>query len=251
MKPGDAVLVQGRRRLLARVHDRAGRPVPRRRVRRDYKLAEPVEVRRVRGPPDLRDRRRARWRSSPPKIEKLRELQRAFAAQDRRAQLQRASTACRPASATRSRASSSSIRATSSRRPTRTPAWAARRARSRGASARPSTPRCSTGASRRSSVPESIRFELTGKLPPGVTREGRDAPHPRDLRQARADAQPRDGVRRRRPVRAVARRARHAREHGDRVLGARRGDGGRRHDAALDRRAAARRRPSTRCARRS
>ena len=30
----------------------------------DYKLAEPVEVRGVRGPPDLRDRRRRRWRSS-------------------------------------------------------------------------------------------------------------------------------------------------------------------------------------------
>ena len=86
-------------------------------------------------------------------------------------------------------------------------------------------------------VPESIRFELTGKLPPGTSGEGRDAPHPRDVRQARGDAQPRDGVRRRRPVRDVARRARDAREHGDRVLGARRGHGSRRHDAALDRRA--------------
>ena len=53
------------------------------------------------------------------------------------------------------------------------------------------------------------------------------------------------------PVRAVARRARDAREHGDRVLGARRRHGGRRHDAALDRRAPPGRRPSTRCARRS
>ena len=89
------------------------------RVRRRLQAQEPVEVRRVRGPPDLRDRRRRRWRSSPTRSRRCATLQRAFAAQDRRAQLQRRSTACRPASATRSRASSSSIRATSCRRPTR------------------------------------------------------------------------------------------------------------------------------------
>ena len=74
-----------------------------------------------------------------------------------------------------------------------------------------------TGASRRSWCRESIRFELIGALARRRHREGRDAPHPRDVREARGDARPRDGVRRPRPVRAVARRARDAREHGDRV----------------------------------
>ena len=62
----------------------------------------------------------------------------------RRARLLGAATASRPASATRSRASSSSTRATSSRPPTATPAWAAATTRSPGASARPSTRRWST-----------------------------------------------------------------------------------------------------------
>ena len=192
-----------------------------------------------------------RWRSSRRRSRCCASCRSEFAAQDRRAQLSAPSTASRPASAIRSRASSSSIRATSSRRPTRTPAWAARRARSRGASARPSTRRCSTGASRRSRCPSRSASSSTGKLPAGRT--AKDVMlHILATYAKREDTLNRvmefggDG-----PVRAVARRARDAREHGDRVLGARRGDGSRRHDAALDRRAPARASTSTRCARRS
>ena len=49
---------QGRRRLLARVHHRTGRQVPGRRVRRRLRAQGPIEVRGVRGSPDLRHRRR-------------------------------------------------------------------------------------------------------------------------------------------------------------------------------------------------
>ena len=59
VKPGDAVRRARRRRLLARVHDRAGRLLPRAGVRARLHGREPDEVRGVRGPPDLRDRRRA------------------------------------------------------------------------------------------------------------------------------------------------------------------------------------------------
>ena len=187
-----------RRRLLARVHDRAGRLVP-----RPTSTAPTTSSRIRRSSPCSRTTSSTRPASPSmakfaDKIEKLRDLQRAFAGEDRRAQLQRRSTASRPASAIRSRASSSSIPATSSRRPTATPAWAARRARSRGASARPSTRRSLYWGFTPLAVPESIRFELTGTLPPGRHREGRHAPHPRDVREARGHAQPRDGVRRRR-----------------------------------------------------
>ena len=154
----------------------------------DYKVAEPDEVRRVRGPPDLRDRRRRRWRSSPTKIEKLRELQQAFAAKTGvRNYCARRRRVARHLPPGRARAVHRSGRLRAGDR-LATPAWAARRARSRGASARPSTRRCCYWGFTPLAVPESIRFELTGKLRPGVVREGRDAPHPRDVREARGHA---------------------------------------------------------------
>jgi 3-isopropylmalate/(R)-2-methylmalate dehydratase large subunit len=69
-------------------------------------------------------------------------------------------------------------------------------------------------------VSESIRFELTGVAAAERHREGRDAAHPAALRKAAADARPHHGVHRSGTADAVARRARHAREHGHRVLGA-------------------------------
>ena len=81
-------------------------------------------------------------------------------------------------------------------------------------------------------VPESIRFELTGALQPGVTAKDVMLYILANHAQAAAHARPRDGVRRPGPGVAVARRARHARQHGDRVLGEGRHRRGRRRDAA-------------------
>ena len=192
-----------------------------------YKLPEPVEVRRVRGSPDLRDRRR---------------LDGEVRRQDRAAARRSSARSPRaPASATTTRSTASRpgichqvareqfidpgdfVQATDSH----TCMGGASGALAWGVGSTEYAALLYWGFTP-IAVPESIRFELTGAAAPGRHREGRDAPHPRDLREARGDAQPRDGVRRRRAVRAVARRARDAREHGDRVLGARRGDGGRR-----------------------
>ena len=95
-------------------------------------------------------------------------------------------------------------------------------------------------ASRSSRCPEAIRFEL-GRPPRRRGHgQGRDAPHPGHAREAAGDARPRDGVRRAGARVALARRAGDARQHGHRVLGqGGRGRGGR-GDAALDRRAPAR-----------
>ena len=241
----------GRRRLLARVHDRAGRLLPRRRVRRRLQAPEPGEVRRVRGPPDLRDRRARRWRSSPTRSRRCATLQRAFAARTGVRNYNAIDGVspgiCHQVAREQFIDPGDFVQATDSH----TCMGGASGALSWGVGATEYAALLYWGFTP-IAVPESIRFELTGEPAPRRHGEGRDAPHPRDLREARGHAQPRDGVRRRGPVRAVARRARDAREHGDRVLGARRGDGGRRHDAALDRRAPARRaRRSTRCARRS
>ena len=216
----------------------------------DYKLEESGEVRRVRGPPDLRDRRARRWRSSRAKIELLREKQKAFAA---RTGVRNFSAVdgvspgiCHQVAREQFIDPGDFVQATDSH----TCMGGASGALAWGVGATEYAALLYWGFTPLA-VPESIRFELTGKLPAGTSREGRDAPHPRDVREARGHAQPRDGVRRRGPVRAVSRRARDAREHGDRVLGARRGDGGRRHDAAVDRRAPPGRAISRRCARRS
>ena len=57
VKPGDAVMRARRRRLLARVHHRAGPLLPREGVRRRLQAGGPGEVRGLRGPPHLRRRR--------------------------------------------------------------------------------------------------------------------------------------------------------------------------------------------------
>ncbi len=137
-----------RRRLLARVHDRPGPLLSRAGVRRGLRREEPAEVRRLRGSPHLRGRRRedAPVHGQDPgparSAARVSASTRACATSRRRA-------ASLPASATRSRASSSSIRAISSRRPTATPAWEGSTTRSRGASAPPSTPTSCTPGSRR------------------------------------------------------------------------------------------------------
>ena len=138
----------------------------------------------------------------------------------------------------RSRARSSSIRATSSRRPTRTRAWAAPSGASRGR--RLDRVRgAATGGFTPLVVPESIASSSPGRLRPARRREGRDAPHPRDVREARGDVNRVMEFGGSRACSRCARRARHAREHGDRVPARGAVIGGRRDDARVDRGAAA------------
>ena len=97
-------------------------------------------------------------------------------------------------------------------------------------------------------VPESIRFELTGALRPGVTAKdvmlyilANHAKQQLTLDRVMEFGGP--GLRV-----AVARRARHARQHGDRVLGQGGHRRGRRRDARVDRRARGPARTSASCA---
>ena len=125
VKPGDAVVRARRRRLLPRVHHRAGAPLPRAGVRRrttawpnprKFAVFEDHLI-YADGVPRWR---RSRRRSRPCATCSASSSGTPACATTRRR------TASRPASATRSRASRSSSRATSSRPPTATPAWAAR-----------------------------------------------------------------------------------------------------------------------------
>ena len=104
-----------------------------------------------------------------PKIQTLRELQRAFQQHTGVPRLLGAGRRlARHLPHSRARAASSSP-ATSSRRPTATPAWAARsNALAYGVGATEYAALCTTGFTF-VEVPESIRFELHGELPPGVT----------------------------------------------------------------------------------
>ena len=169
VKPGDAVLVKRGRRLLARVHHRPGALTSwPRSTGRTTELADPAQVRGVRGPPHLRRRGGQHGARSRPRS-------RACAACS-------ASSRRRPACATIQRDGGVSpgichqvarekiiepgdfIQATDSHTcmggaPTRWPgAWAPREYAA--LLTRGFTP---------IEVPESIRFELTGKLRAGVT----------------------------------------------------------------------------------
>ena len=88
-------------------------------------------------------------------------------------------------------------------------------------------------------VPESIRFELTGKLRPGVTAKDLMLYILLEPRPAPAHARPGDGVHRPRRRDPVDGRARHAHQHGDRVRRQDRHRRRRRRDLALARRVAA------------
>ena len=248
VKPGDAVVVARRRRLLPRVHHRAGARLPRRGVRRGLHAPEPRALRGLRGPPDLRRRGARGWRRSCPR-----------------------SRSCATCSA-----SSSATPACATSRPTdgvspgichevareqmiepgdfiqatdcHTCMGGANNALAWGVGATEYAALIHSGFTQ-VEVPESIRFELIGQAAAERHRQGRDAPHPARLRAAAGDAQPRHGVRRPGRLDAVDGRARDARQHGDRVLGAQRHRRGRRGDLPLDRRAAPGRRRRRGCAR--
>ena len=146
---------------------------------------EPEQVRGLRGPPDLR--RRACRRCAPfvDKIETLRELQREFqrhtGVRDFSAQGRHLA---RHLPRGRARAVHRS-RATSSRPPTATPAWAAATTRSPGASARPSTPTLVHSGFTPSRCRSRSASSSTGELRAGRHGQGRDAPHPRCTTRSR------------------------------------------------------------------
>ena len=157
------------------------------RVRRRLRSSpNPSQVRRVRGPPALRRRRRANEAVHERRSRRCAtcrsEFQRHTGVRDYSATRRGFARG----SATRSPARSSSTRASSSRRPTRTPAWAAATTRWPTAWAPPSTRVWCTRASRVMTVPESIRFELTGSLREGDHGQGRDPPHPRSTTRPRS-----------------------------------------------------------------
>ncbi len=208
---------------------------------------EPREVRRLRGPPDLRRRASRAWRPSPRRSRRCAGSRRS-SRRRRACATTRRRTASRPASATRSRASSSSTRATSSRRRTATRAWAAGTTRSPTASARRSTRSSSTRASRSPRSPSRSASSCTARLRPGVTAKdvilhilATFAKNQDTLDRVMEFGGP--GTRG-----AVDGRARDAREHGD---GVRREGGrgrGRRAHGRVDRGAPARRVEATTCA---
>ena len=156
-----------------------------------------------------------------PKIEMLRELQREFqrhtGVRDFSAKDGVSPGICHEVAREQHRRA----RATSSRRPTATPAWAARTTRSPGASAPPSTRRSSTPASPWSRCRSRSASSSSASCAPDVTAKDVMLHILLDLREAAGDARPRDGVRRPGRLDAVDGRARDARQHGDRVHGAR------------------------------
>jgi 3-isopropylmalate/(R)-2-methylmalate dehydratase large subunit len=211
---------QGRRRLLARVHHRAGPRLPRPASTAPTTGSRPVEVRGVRGPPDLRRRRAAHGQVLGQDRDAARPAARVrghTGVRDFGAKDGVSPGICHQVAREQFIDPGDFVQATDSH----TCMGGGVNALSWGVGATEYAALAYWGFTPLA-VPESIRFELTGALASRRHRQGRDAHILANLRQARGDAQPRDGVRRRRPVRAVARRARDAGQHGDRVRGARR-----------------------------
>ena len=177
---------QGRRRLLARVHDRAGRPLPRRRVRRRLQAARTRSKFAVFEDHLIYATGVASMAQFADKIEKLRDVQREFAAHTGVRNYSAVDGVspgiCHQVAREQFIDPGDFVQATDSH----TCMGGASGALAWGVGATEYAALLYWGFTP-IAVPESIRFELTGALRPGVTREGRDAAHPGDLREARGD----------------------------------------------------------------